>query len=176
MRLPDGRLQRQRVVEAPATALAGALDASLTGYALLAPQDALLLDADGRGVLTFTDGVPMAAYHTGTEAGGPTALADLAGTSPYRLSLYATPTDDLARVHERDSLRVRPTTPADRLAGDQTLVDRTRRAAEGSPAVSLDPDAESEDPLTAFLENEAKIEAIQAQAREEAQARADEWF
>lgn len=53
MKLPRGRLVRRRVVTSPATALEGALDVGLTGYARLASQDVLLLDSDGVGVLTF---------------------------------------------------------------------------------------------------------------------------
>ena len=73
MKLPRGRLVRRRVVADPATPLATALDEGLTGYVRLESQDALLLDGDGLGVITFSDGVPRAAYHTGTDRGGPPA-------------------------------------------------------------------------------------------------------
>lgn len=61
MKLPRGRLQRRRVVSDVATPLANALDAELTGYARLESQDALLLSADGVGVLTFEAGIPVVA-------------------------------------------------------------------------------------------------------------------
>lgn len=55
MRLPQGSLVRERVVTDVGTVLSTALDERLTGYARLESQDALLLDADGVGVLTFAD-------------------------------------------------------------------------------------------------------------------------
>jgi hypothetical protein len=129
MRLPRGRLVRSRVVTGPRTVLVDALDRELTGYAVLEPQDALLLDAEGSGVLTFEAGVPVVAYHTGTDRGGPPALADLAAEGPYQLELYATERADLVPVHEESPFGVPPGMPAERLAGDQALADRTREAA-----------------------------------------------
>jgi hypothetical protein len=82
MRLPHGELVRSRVVSDPATALVAAAERELTGYAVFEPQDSLLLDADGRGVVTFEAGVPVLAYHTGTDRGGPEAIADLAVPGP----------------------------------------------------------------------------------------------
>ena len=76
MRLPQGRLRKSRVVTDPREPLAEVLDRTVTGYAVFEAQDSLLLDADGRGVVTFEDGVPVVAYHTGTDRGGPPALAD----------------------------------------------------------------------------------------------------
>jgi hypothetical protein len=176
MKLPQGRLVRQRVVSDPGTALSNALETNLTGYARLESQDALLLDADGVGVLTFEDGVPVVAYHTGTDSGGEDALTDIAVAGPYRLELYELTADVLADVHATPAFRVPPETPAERLAGDPTLAERTREAApdgrcDGATAKTDDePNA-----VEAFLDDEEKIAAIKERARAEAEERAAEW-
>ena len=170
MRLPRGQLVRSRVVEDATTALATALDRELTGYALLEPQDALLLDGDP-GVLTFEDGVPVLAYHAGTDRGGPEALADLAHPGPLKVELYRLSPDDLQPAHEIEQLQVPPGMPAEQLGSDSRLADRTRRDA---PTRRFD-GSETTNPVTAFLEDEEKIAAIREQAREEARQRADEW-
>jgi hypothetical protein len=183
MKLPPGRLVRSRVVEDLRTALVGALDREVTGYAVLEPRESLLLDEAGEGVLTFEGGVPVVAYHTGTDRGGPPALADLAASGPYRLELFALAPADLATVHDLDAFRVPPGMPADRLAGDQGLADRTREAAprpvveresatDDAPTAEEDRDAGA---VEAFLDDEAKIEAIRERARAEAEERAEEW-
>jgi hypothetical protein len=173
MNVPHGKLLRSRVVSDPATALVGALDRGLTGYAVLEPQDALLLDAEGQGILTFEDGVPVLAYHTGSDRGGPAALADIAVDGPSWLELYELSESDLDSLHEATELRVPPTVPATRLAGDATLVSRTR---ERAPATRLDGVTDdAPDPVEAFLDDESKVEAIRDRAREQAQARAEEW-
>ena len=152
----------------------------MTGYAVLEPQGSLLLDGDGRGVLTFAEGVPVVAYHTGTERGGPPALADLAAGGPYRLNLYAVRPGELDGVHDRAAFRVPPGMAAERLAGDKSLADRTRtvaptdRTAERTRDESVDR-GESVGAVEAFLDDERKIEAIREQAREEARERAEEW-
>ena len=170
LRLPRGRLVRSRVVDDPATALAVALDRSLTGYAVLEPQDALLLDSEASGVLTFEDGVPVLAYHTGTDRGGPEALADLAEPGPYRADLYALEPDSLEAAHDTPELVVPPGMAAERLGGDPVLADRTRAVAPADRLQSSDAD-----PVESFLEDDAKIRAIQARAREEAERRAKAW-
>ncbi|WP_459190676.1 hypothetical protein [Halosimplex sp. J119] len=189
MKLPAGRLLRSRVVSDPRTVLVDALDRELTGYAVFEPQDALLLDESGRGVLTFRDGVPTVAYHTGTERAGPPALADLAAAGPYRLELFAVAPADLTRVHGEQRFRVPPGMPAERLAGDQSLADRTRevapadRASGGSrvreqtenAAEFGEPDDRQVGAVEAFLDDAEKIEAIREQARDEAAERAEEW-
>ena len=172
MKLPQGRLVRQRVVADPGTPLANALDAELTGYARLESQDALLLDAEGVGVLTFERGVPVVAYHTGTDAAGSAALADIAVAGPYRLELYELDAEVLEDVHAAEELRVPPDGPANRLAGDPTLAERTRKAAPDWRAADAAEDAGA---VVAFLEDEAKIERIRERAREEAEQRAAEW-
>lgn len=176
MKLPRGRLERRRVVSDLATPLANALETRLVGYCRLESQDALLLEAEGLGVLTFEDGIPMAAYHTGTDAAGPGALADIAVSGPYRIELFALPADALERVHEAEGLRVPPAMPARRLAGDPGLADRTR---ERAPAVTLErtshEDGTDASAVEAFLADEERIQAIQSRAREEAERRAAEW-
>ncbi|MFB6185228.1 MAG: hypothetical protein ABEI96_11795 [Haloarculaceae archaeon] len=173
MKLPEGRLRRSRAVTDPGTALSNALDRRLTGYAILEPQDALLLDGDGVGVVTFENGVPVLAYHTGTDRGGPEALADLAASGPYWLELYAVDPAALESLHETPALCVPPAMPADRL-GDTDLAERTRRHAPDDRIADAAA-ADSLAPVEAFLDDEAKIEHIRERAREEAAARAEEW-
>jgi hypothetical protein len=184
MKLPHGRLLRSRVVTDLGTGLVTALDRSVTGYAVLEPQASLLGGDAGEAVITFRDGVPVAAYHTGTDRGGPPALADLAATGPYRLELFAVPQDDLAAVHDVGEFRVPPGMPAQRLAGDAALADRTRSVApdprtERPPGDGAAGAHESESGRTgaveAFLDDEAKIDAIRENARQEASERAEQW-
>lgn len=177
MKLPRGRLQRRRVVEDLGTPLRHALEDGLTGYCRLESQDALLLSADGVGVLTFEGGVPAAAYHTGTDAGGPAALADIAVAGPYRIELFELDDGALDAVHGADDLTVGPTMPARRLAGDPDLADRTAaRATDGAggrDGATAEP--AGYDAVEAFLADEDKIEAIRDRARAEAKRRASEW-
>ncbi|WP_276270822.1 hypothetical protein [Haloarcula litorea] len=175
MRLPEGRLRKARVVTDPRDPLAEVLDTELTGYAVFESQEALLLDADGRGVVTFEAGVPVLAYHTGTDRGGPPALADLAVPGPYHVSVYELDAADLRPVHEVAELRVPPGMPAERLAGDPALADSTRRAAPAERCGDGPESRTGSSAVEAFLDDEEKIEAIRRQAREEAQARAEEW-
>ncbi|WP_458206134.1 hypothetical protein [Haladaptatus sp. NG-SE-30] len=175
MNLPRGELVRSRVVSDPATALATVVERELTGYAVFEPQDSLLLDGDGRGVLTFEAGVPVLAYHTGTDRGGPEALADLAVPGPYNVELYRLSTAELDDVHDVDGLRIPPGMPAERLAGDPELAVRTRDCA---PEAWLEREEGEDEPTSAveaFLEDDEKIAAIQEQARAEAERRAEEW-
>lgn len=171
MKLPRGRLVRQRVVSSLGTPLARALDDGLTGYARLESQDALLLDAEGVGVVTFEDGVPTVAYHTGTDNGGETALSDIAVSGPHRLGLYELDADVLADVHDADDLCVPPGLPAEQLAGDPELAARTR---EQAPADRRE-ETTTTGAVETFLDDEEKIAAIRGRAREEALDRADEW-
>ncbi|WP_254839158.1 hypothetical protein [Natronomonas marina] len=166
--IPDGELLRARVVTDLAGPLEDALDRRLDGYAVLSPRETLLSDDGDRGVVTFEDGVPTLVYHAGTDRGGPPALADI-GAGPHRLELYGLDSTHLAVPHTTDELRVPPGMPAERLAGDADLADRTRRVAD-EPTETDEADA-----VAAFLEDEAAIEDIRETAREEAQSRADEW-
>jgi hypothetical protein len=173
MKLPSGRLVRERVVTDLGTVLATALDDELTGYALLESQDALLLDADGVGVVIFTDGIPRVAYHTGTDSGGEDALADVAVAGPYRLELYELDAAALADIHDTDAWTVPPGLPAEQLTGDPTLADRTRTVA-GVDQQAADGDAEAS-AVESFLDDEETIADIQQRAREQATERAEEW-
>lgn len=172
MKLPRGRLVRRRVVSDLATPLSNVLDDELTGYARLESQDALLLDADGAGVLTFEDGIPMVAYHTGTDNGGTGALSDIAVAGPYRLELYELDPVVLAEAHETENLLVPPGMPAEQLAGDTDLVERTH---ERAPANRLQADDENLDAVASFLDDEDAIGRLQNRARDEARERADDW-
>lgn len=171
MRIPRGELVRSRVVTDPGAVLSTALDRELTGYVVVEPQDALLLDGETRGVLTFEAGVPVLAYEADTDSGGPTALGALGVPGPYSVDLFELDAAALADPHEADALRVPPGMPAERLAGDADLAERTRAAA---PADRPREDADS-DPVAAFLADDVKIQAIRREAREEARERAAEW-
>ncbi|AUG48195.1 hypothetical protein BVU17_11920 [Haloarcula taiwanensis] len=182
MKLPCGRLDKSRVVTDPRDTLADVLNRELTGYAVFESQETLLLDGKGRGVITFTDGVPVLVYHTGTDRGGPPALADLAIPGPYHVSLYALDAADLESAHEAADLRVPPGMPAERLGGDPALADSTRRAAPDERLSVTDDDATAvedevaeQSAVEAFLDDTEKIEAIKQQARSEARERAQQW-
>ena len=170
--IPRGTLLRSRVVSDVGTTLSRALDRELTGYATLVPQETLLLSGEARGVITFDDGVPVLAYNTVTDSGGPDALAELAVPGPYRVELYAVDADGLAAAHEEESLRVAPDAAATELADAADLAERTREAA---PDERLGDGTEEDDAVTAFLEDDDRIEAIREQARAEARDRAAEW-
>lgn len=175
MKLPAGRLVRERVVEDVGTVLSTALETGLTGYAILASQDALLLGAEGDGVLTFEDGVPAVAYHTGTDSAGPDALSDIAVAGPYRLELYELDGSALADVHDSDPLRVPPELPAKRLTGDPELVERTLAVAPAERTSGATPEASDAGAVEEFLDDEETIAAIQKRARKRARDRAEEW-
>lgn len=173
LHIPRGDLLRSRVVSDVATPLETALDRRLTGYATLVPQETLLLAGDARGVVTFADGVPVLAYNTVTDTGGADALAELAVPGPYRVELFALEAPDLRTAHEAEPLRVSPGMPATELADDLELARRTRTAAPDDRLT--DRDADDNDAVTAFLEDEDRIDAIREQARAEARSRAEEW-
>ena len=186
MDLPQGRLVKSRVVGDLRDPLAAALDREITGYLVVEPQETLLLDVGGRGVLTLHAGVPRLAYNTGTDRGGPAALADLATTGPYRVELYELDAGVLDGLVDDATLQIPPGAPAERLAGDPALAASTRRsapeawceppAASGSEASAGGEGEQSRrSAVEAFLDDAEKIEAIREQAREEAQARAEEW-
>ncbi|SFF89357.1 hypothetical protein SAMN04488063_0687 [Halopelagius inordinatus] len=171
VQIPEGDLIRSRVVSDAGVTLSAALDGELTGYAVVEPQDALLLGEGGRAVLTFEGGVPVSAYDPSTDRGGSDALADFAVAGPYRVEVYELPASALEPAHRAEDLRVSPTEPADRLADDGTLVDRTRQA---TPEERLEDEAE-ESAVAEFLADAERIESIREEAREEAAARAEEW-
>ena len=188
--LPEGRLLQSRVLDEPRDPLAIALDRRLTGYVVFESQESLLLGDDGRGIVTLHDGVPRLAYYTGTDRGGPAALADLATPGPYRVELYELAADVLESVVDEATFQVPPGAPAERLVGDPALATSTRRAAPDAwctasgTGTGPDEDGHRSGPpgevqrrtaVEAFLDDAEKIEAIREQAREEAQARAEEW-
>lgn len=167
--IPDGELLRSRVVTSLSPALEDVLDRRLDGYALLSPRDSLLGSGDETGVVTFEAGIATLVYHTGTDRGGPAALADV-GPPPYRFELYALDADALELPHRTESLQVRPGTVADRLVSDPELAERIRNAAGVDGNGRADVDA-----VEAFLEDDAAVAEIREAARTEARERADEW-
>lgn len=176
MKLPRGRLVRQRVVTDAGTPLTTALETGFTGYARLESQDSLLLDGDGIGIITFDDGVPTAAYHTGTDSTGAEAIADIAVAGPYRIGLYELDAARLDDVHQTPALTIPAGMPADRLAADTGLVERTREAAPADRLPGEQPTGETTpDGLESFLDDEQRIESIKQRAHEEAVQRAEEW-
>lgn len=69
-----------------------------------------------------------------------------------------------------EQYRVPPGLPAERLAGDPELADRTRaRTARSRTAVT------ETGALEAFLADEEKIHALKREARREAETRAMDW-
>lgn len=175
MNLPQGQLLRQRVLNTVETVLDGALDQNVTGYARLEPQETLLLDADRTGIITFDDGVPVAAYHVEPNATGPDALTEIASSGPYRLGLYALDGTALERIHTDESVRVPPVLPARVLSGDQKLIDRTQNQA---PTERVGANHDKQNGLAAveqFLDDKSRIEAIRDRAQSEAESRADDW-
>ena len=168
--IPDGRLCRSRTDADVGETLAGALDRGLTGYVVFEPQGSILRGGDERAVLTFEDGVPVLAYHAPSDAGGTDALAALSG-GLFHADSYELPVAALEEAHRVDALAVPPTAPADRLADDDDLVERTREAA---PDARLD-DGDDAGSVAAFLADADRIEAIREEARAEAEERAAEW-
>lgn len=156
----------------PETVLTSALDQHLTGYARLEPQNTLLLDEEGAGVLTFEAGVPVAAYHTGTDAGGTAALADIARSGPYRLELYELDATVLDRIHQDDGLLVPPGEVPEQLTGRRELVERTR---ERAPTDRLGESTSGLAVVEEFLDDGEAIETIQDHAQQQARERAQEW-
>jgi hypothetical protein len=178
MRIPRGELVRSRVVGSAAEPLRDALDRGLTGYLRLEPGDTVLLDDETTGVITVAEGVPVLAYEAATDRGGRAALDAVAAPGPYRAELHAVAPDAMADAHDEPDpgLAVPPAAPADRLAGDPALVDRTREAAPDArladePA-GPGPDAGG---LEAFLADEERVAAVREEARAEARSRAAEW-
>lgn len=167
--MSHGQLLFSRVVSDLGEVLERALAAGVTGRATIEPQDALLLDASGRGVLAFERGIPVAARHTETGRTGREALAELSIPGPCRVELSAT--DRPPAIAGSPEAQIPPWLPAELLAGDEALANRVRSAAaERDAGRSSDPDA-----LASFLRDRERIRAIQREARREAQQRAREW-
>ncbi len=171
--LGDGRLLQSRVIDEFETILETVLQEQITGYVRVEPGKTLILDAEERGVITFTDGIPMAAYHAGVDVAGDQALSKLSTLGPFRVELYAVSESRLTAIHNDHSLLVPPGRPAERLAGDPQLAERTRAMA---PEQRLEQARqESEDALTAFLEDQSRIKELREQAQTEAKRRAKQW-
>lgn len=165
--IPRGTLVRSRV--GLDSALQAALDRQLTGYARIEP-DSLLAHSE-QGVVTFDTGVPVTAYCETGDSRGVDALATLAGPGPCSVELYKLPKGTLEEVHKTSAFSVPPGGPAEELADNAALADRTRKQApDGVTAGQA-----GESALASFLEDEERIAAIQAEARAEAKERAEEW-
>ena len=175
MNLPQGRLRRRRVVSDLGTLLEGVLEDELTGYVRLHSQDVLLLEGEGVGVLTFENGVPVLASHTGTDRRGEDALSDMAVVGPFRIELYELDATVLADAHDDPTLRIEPGLPAERLAGDVELAQRTRSRAPVDRVDVSDEQTNELDAVAAFLDDEERISDIRDAARREAQTRASDW-
>lgn len=172
LHVPEGELVRARIVDDVAVSLERALEQRFTGYAVLEPGDSLLLAKEVAGLLTFADGVPVVAYCETTDEGGTDALAALAGPGPCSVERYELPEAALEPVHDTPSFRVPPSAPAEELAGDPALAERTRKRA---PAARLEADDSGASAVEAFLQDEERIAEIQQEARAEAAERAAEW-
>jgi len=168
--IPEGELRRSRTDADVGATLADVLDRELTGYVVFEPQGSILLGDGERAVLTFESGVPVLAYHSESDAGGPDALDALAG-GPFHADVYELPPATLEAAHRVEELRVGPTAPARRLADDEALVERTRAAAPDDRLT----EAEGPSAVEAFLADAQRVETIREEARAEAQARAAEW-
>jgi len=175
MNVPRGQLVRSRVVEDVGTVLDRALESDLTGYARLESQESLLLEEGGTVVVTFEEGIPMAAYHDGTDAGGTEALDAFAGTRPVGVELYATDPETLAPIHEAEAVAVPPALPAERLATDPGLADRIRETAPEERLRAAAREDNEVDAVASFLDDEARIAQLRSRAREEARERAERW-
>ncbi|GAD52092.1 hypothetical protein MBEHAL_0852 [Halarchaeum acidiphilum MH1-52-1] len=156
-----GALSFSRVVTDPGIALERALDEAFTGYAVFVPADALLFDEGGDGLVAFGDGVPVRVRHSAGPVGDD-AVTALALPGPYQVRFYEHADPPLG-----PDAAVDPDALAERLAGDPALAERTRERAP--EAADTGPDA-----VTAFLDDDAGIEAIRERARAEAEARAAE--
>ncbi|MEF8779968.1 MAG: hypothetical protein V5A46_04760 [Haloferacaceae archaeon] len=174
LHVPEGTLLSSRVVTDLGVTLQRALETGLDGYVVVDPQETLLLDADTRGVITFSAGVPVFAYDVAGDARGTRALARLADSGPYRVDRYETDPEALGSLHDTDGaadFRVPPGAPAEQLARNAELAEETRRRTPDD----RDDEEDEGDPLAAFLSDEERVEAIQAEARAEAERRAAEW-
>ncbi|PSQ06758.1 hypothetical protein BRC97_05645 [Halobacteriales archaeon QS_6_71_20] len=178
-RLDRGELVRARVATAFADPLAAALDDGLSGYLRVEPGEALLGGDGAAAVITLDDGVPVLAYDGSGDADGPAALAALSGAEPARVESYRLPDRALASLHGADAddadpvapFRVAPDAPARELADADALAARTREAADDDRRRP----GGDHGALAAFLADEERVEAVRAEARAEAEARAAEW-
>ena len=168
--IPDGELLWARTVGGYEVPLRVALERRVTGC--LVVQPVLLTEPPPRGVVTLADGVPVVAYETRRAVGGSAALAALAHDVPARVALYRHDGAALAPFDDPDTAptacQITPDAPARELADDPELARDTRERA---------PSRESGDTAatTAFLEDDRRVAAIQAEARAAAREQAAEW-
>lgn len=167
--IPPGDPVSARTVGDLSVPLRTALDERVTGYLVVQPARSILLGERARAVVTFDDGVPVLAYETSGDVGGPDALAAVAGDTPARAELYRLDEATLAPFHDRRDCRVPPDAPALELADDESLAGRTRERAPD------DRGGDAESAAAAFLADEDRIEAIRAEARSQAREHATEW-
>lgn len=171
--IPTGDLCRSRTDADIAETLVSALDRSLTGYIVFEPQQSILAGDDDRAVITFEQGVPMAAYHTDNDVVGSQAIDALSDSGTPHVDVYTLPATALMSIHRdvTDTFAIAPTAPARRLTDNATLVERTRNAAPQTRVTGTD----TQTAVEAFLADTDQIESIKQEARAEAAARAAEW-
>ncbi|WP_182021554.1 hypothetical protein [Haloquadratum walsbyi] len=171
--IPTGDLCRSRTDADIAETLISALNRSLTGYVVFEPQQSILAGEDDRAVITFEQGVPMAAYHTDNDVVGSEAIDALSDSGTPHVDVHTLPAAALMSIHRdvTDTFAVAPTAPARHLTNDATLVERTRNVA---PQTRVD-GTDTQTAVEAFLADTDRIESIKQEARAEAAARAAEW-
>lgn len=173
MNIAEGQLERSQVVAEYGPVLAEALDEQLTGYSRIEPGDSVVLESTGAGVLTFKQGVPMAAYHTASDTTGEAALEALSKLGPFHIEVYTLDAAALQHVHETESVLIPPERPAELLAGDPALAEQTR--AKAGTAQRDRARETSEEALSSFLRDEKRIQQIKREARQQAKRRAKQW-
>lgn len=173
MNITEGQLKRSQVVSEYGPVLEAALEERLTGYSRIEPGDNVVLEADGAGILTFKRGIPMAAYHTVSEATGEAALEALSKLGPFYVEVYTVGAEALQPVHETDTVLIPPERPAELLAGDPALAEQIRsQAAPGQQKQTRTPNEEA---LISFLSDEKRVQQIKDEARKQARRRAEQW-
>lgn len=176
MNLPEGEVLDRSVVSDLGETLADVLAIELTGY-LCIEDDTALLTADYATILTVEAGIPIAASKIDGDGCGATALADAAVADLYRLERHALTPEEFESILSQDDepeAVIPPGLPAEQLAGDNDLADRTRAAAPATHP-GLDDESNQMDAVTSFLDDEETIASIRGRARSEARERADEW-
>lgn len=173
MQITEGQLERSQMVTDYGQVLSDLLDDELTGYSRIESGDSVVFETDGAGILTFESGVPVAAYHTADGMTGEAALEELSKIGPFYIEVYTVEATVLSSVHETAAVRVPPERPAEQLAGDPALAERTRAAAS-SDQLSRGRETDGE-ALLAFLNDEDRIEEIRQEAKEQAKQRAEQW-
>ncbi len=102
----------------------------------------------------------LAALHSGQDEGGPPALTAFGG-DPCRTDCHELARWALSAVNGAAEPWILPGLPAERLAGDPSLAERTR---EQAPSGRLEADAMGA--IEAFLKGEERIERIERKGGE----------